>query len=495
MALLLVAALLLSLLPATVLAVEPGAATMGNDDMRIVHLDCGRKYFTVNWVKSLIDEMAKNGYTHLELAFGNNGLRFLLDNMAVTVGDTTYNSLDVTNAIKAGNDAYDSSLDTPYYPGEREEWTENEMNQILAYADSKKISIIPLLNTPGHMNAIVSAINTLTETNVGYGGSKTTIDLEDTTAVAFTKALVEKYVEYFAKNHCNYFNLGADEYANDTGTDGFASLQRTGLYDDFVNYVNDLAAVVQNAGMKAIVFNDGVSYNYATSSMIDKDVLVSYWTSGWNGYNVASSSFLSNNGYSLINTNGAYYYVLHQKDTNVNDLKSTIQNTPFSNTTFMDGEVSNPAGSMFCIWCDFPGTATEEKIYEDVVTGGILSSMASAMKGEATTPPTDPEPDYKDEKTISLAVGEKQSVTVNDVNLSGTYTPTPAGYASVEVKYTEDTQTADGYWQKVTNGTSGIVSGEKYLIVGSYSGWRDTSYYALTKTGDAESVTVSNPCS
>ena len=496
LALLLVAALLLSLLPATVLAVEPGAATTSNF-MRIVHLDCGRKYFTVDWVKSLINAMADNGYTHLELAFGNDGLRFLLNDMSVTVGDTTYDSLDVTNAIKAGNDAYDRSFVTPYEPGETEEWTESQMDEILEYAKDNNISIIPLLNTPGHMDAIVYAMNKLGISDAAfkpYGtASVRTVSLTNNEAVAFTQALVKKYVDYFAGQGCKYFNLGADEYGNDvltSGGMGFEYLVNQGQYGTFVEYVNTLASYVTNKRMTPIVFNDGVCYNSDERYTINKDVLVSYWTSGWNGYNVASSSFLSNNGYSLINTNSAYYYVLFQKDTNVNDLKSTIQNTPFSNTTFMDGEVSNPAGSMFCIWCDFPGTATEEKIYEDVVTGGILSSMASAMNGVTTPPPTGPEPDYTDEKTISLAEGETYTVTVQGDNLSGeTYNPVPPGYANVNVTYTPgEIITADGYWERVTEGIAGIVSGQEYLIIANEESDGKDGGHILTTTGGTETI-------
>lgn len=493
LALLLVAALLLSLLPATVLAVEPGASTTGNGDsfMRIVHLDCGRKYFTVEWVKSLIDKMDEYGYTHLELAFGNDGLRFLLDDMSVTVGGTTYKSEKVTNAIKAGNTAYTTASTG--------EWTQTQMDGIISYAQEKGISIIPLLNTPGHMNAIVSAMGQLGISNAGftpagYTTSKNTINLENSPAVAFTQALVKKYVDYFKSKNCDYFNLGADEYANDSlehySGMGFGYLSDNNLYSKFVTYVDTLADYVIEKRMTPIVFNDGVCYNQNTSSMISTDVLVSYWSSGWFGYNVAPSSFLSNNGYSLINTNGAYYYVLHKNDTNVNDLKSTIQNTPFSNTTFMDGEVSNPAGSMFCIWCDFPGTATEEKIYDDVVTGGILSSMATAMKDKTTTPPTGPEPGYTREETISLAVGDTFSVTVKGDNLSGeTDDPNPPGYVNVKVTYTPgEIITADGYWERVTEGIAGIVSGQEYLIIANEESDGKDGGHILTTTGGTETI-------
>lgn len=63
------------------------------------------------------------GYNQVQLAFGNKGLRFLLDDMSVN----TYEKQAVTDAIKEGNKAY-------YNAGEKNELTEAEMNEILAVA-------------------------------------------------------------------------------------------------------------------------------------------------------------------------------------------------------------------------------------------------------------------------------------------------------------------------------------------------------------------------
>ena len=101
LALVLTLCMMLSLMP--VITPSAKATDEGDDFYKIVHLDCGRKYFTADWIKSLIDEMAADGYTHLELAFGNDGLRFLLDDMSVTVGNTTYASGDVKDGIMEGN--------------------------------------------------------------------------------------------------------------------------------------------------------------------------------------------------------------------------------------------------------------------------------------------------------------------------------------------------------------------------------------------------------
>ena len=52
-------------------------------------LDCGRKYFTKDWILALINEISAAGYTHLQLALGNDGMRFLLDDTSLTVNGTT----------------------------------------------------------------------------------------------------------------------------------------------------------------------------------------------------------------------------------------------------------------------------------------------------------------------------------------------------------------------------------------------------------------------
>lgn len=444
LALLLVAALLLSLLPATVLAVDTGVSTTSNGDsfMRIVHLDCGRKYFSVKWVKSLIDEMAKNGYTHLELAFGNDGLRFLLDDMDIdTDGDGTanYQSDAVKAAIQNGNKYY-------YNAGATNEWSETEMTQIIDYAEENGISIIPLLNTPGHMDAIVYAMNQLGISDAAFNpygtASVRTVSLTSNEAVAFTQALVKKYVDYFADKRCKYFNLGADEYGNDVLTDGgmgFGYLVSQKQYGMFVDYVNTLAGYVTDKSMTPIVFNDGVCYNSDTTYTINKDVLVSYWSSGWghptNRYNLAPANFLAGQGYKLINTHGDFYYILGKDD--AWDSGSTTKAGTWNNTSFIGGKtIADPAGSMFCIWCDFPGAETEGVISNKVIDTGILSAMAKAM-GADVQEPTDPDTGDGDSpaetEEITVAIGSSVEKKLDGVNYAGNYETANPSIATVTV--------------------------------------------------------------
>lgn len=348
-------------------------------DMRILHLDCGRKYFTADWVKALIVEMGAAGYTHLELAIGNDGMRFLLDDMSVTVGDNTYSSAAVASAVKAGNSNYN---------GDERAWTQTEMDSIIAAAKANGIEIIPLINTPGHMDAILDAAGSVTGTTCSYNGSGTTIDITNSTATDFTKAFLQKYITYFAGKGCKYFNMGADEYANDVysyGSMGFGNLVSSGKYGSFITYVNAVNTMVKAAGMTAMAFNDGFYFNGNTSSgTFDTDITICFWTSGWGGYQSESASSLAARGHKVINTNGDYYYVLGKNDAYTPGTTTTHDGSydaaaNFSNSTFMGSTIENSAGSMFCIWCDYSSAETETEIAAN--TRLLLRAMAARMQG------------------------------------------------------------------------------------------------------------------
>ena len=67
---------------------------------KIVSIDAGRSTSHQTKSKEIIDEASKTGYTDLHLLVGNDGLRFVLDDMSLKVGDTSYSSQAVTDAVE-----------------------------------------------------------------------------------------------------------------------------------------------------------------------------------------------------------------------------------------------------------------------------------------------------------------------------------------------------------------------------------------------------------
>lgn len=397
LSLLLIAAMLASFVVLPAAAEEPAAeqpteavqaaetqstAAVEGFDLSIVMLDCGRKYFSVDSIKQIIDNASAAGFGYIMLGVGNDGMRFLLDDMSLTVNGTTYESDAVKSAIHAGNEAY--------YNFDVDELTQTEMDAVLAYAKEKGMGVIPMLNTPGHMDAILAAATSLTGTNCAYSGSARTIDVTNSTAVAFTQAFVQKYVDYFASKGCKYFNMGADEYANDkftSGSMGFGKLQNTGKYSYYVEYVNAVAALIKNAGMTPMAFNDGIYFDNNTSSgTFDTDIVICYWSSGWSGYSPMSASNLASKGFKMVNTHGDYYWVLGKPDAQCSASKAS----GFNIKSFPGSTIDNPSGAMFCIWADYPDAETEASVISktaDTIAafGATLPETKQGEKSETKT--------------------------------------------------------------------------------------------------------------
>lgn len=444
----------------------------------IIHLDCGRKYFSVDSIKQIIDNASAAGFNYIQLAVGNDGMRFLLDDMSLTVNGTTYDSNAVSAAIHAGNEAY--------YNFDVDELTETEMNTIIAYAYEKGMGVIPLINTPGHMDAILAAATSLTGTNCAYDGSKRTIDVTNPTAVAFTKAFLTKYITYFAGKGCTLFNMGADEYANDRytgGSMGFGNLQSTEKYGYFVTYVNEVAELIKNAGMKPMAFNDGIYFNNNTSSgTFDTDIIIEYWSSGWGTYLPMSASNLAAKGFKMVNTNGSYYWVLGKTDAQCSPEKAR----GFDKTVFPGSTISNPGGSTFCIWSDYPGAETEASVITKTADtieafGGTLPNLNPTVTVSVNQTVERTQDGVNNENNFDR---RKLDENIATVVVTGT-DAVEAQYSSTEVTYStlagsNTTYTKTKYYYPAGDG--------KYYPVYAY---RDSYYYyyGYSKTDSASDVT------
>lgn len=427
-------------------------------------------------------------------------------------------STDVTKDLRAA------------LPSQGQYITEDEMLDIISYAGENGIEIVPLLNTPGHMGAILDAFP-----EYSYNGSNS-LDITDDDARAFGMAVVEKYAQWFMDQGCDTINIGADEFANDVysgGGMGFGHLVLEGKYSFFVSYINELAAMLQDMGYTVRAFNDGI--NYGGQSGVDSSIQVCYWTSGWGSYDVASAEELADAGFTLINTNGEYYYILGKDSSMTN---GTIQASDFDPESFSGGStIYDPAGAMFCIWSDYPDAQTEEEVLSNVQP--YLEGFASAL----TVP-------VRDSQTgVSVTASGVTNMTVENATVEALSSqdyvayemqPTRAngaaytGSAQVSIPLPENmqgysdeqltgfvmengiptpvkgTRSGDTYTFEMPHFSVGgvmaitaaaateyeqatsVEDGGQYLVVYQYSSYYGTSYYAMDKNGNAVELTMSD---
>lgn len=347
--------------------------SVGDNSIRAVMLDCGRKYFTVAQIERLIDTMVQYKYNQLQLSFGNGGCRFLLDNMELKFGSEsgtiTMESDTVKTNIKKGNGSFN---------GDESYLTQSDMDTIISYANGK-VSIVPMLNMPGHAAAIVN--NTKYSTN----GNLNVNELE---ARNYGYALLSKYVDYFKGKGCTYFSFGADE-------SGFTG---TGMN----SFINGCAKIIANAGMRPRAFNDATNAEGVTFPTY---VQISYWHKESAS---KSASELANADYEMLNTHGRWYYVIKTAQNDeigtkywqgtVNTAATSVElpvmkatkmdkkwvglNEYFDNNPGSGSTVSNSKGTMFCIWCDASRDEylTGEQVISDNEQYGALYQLKELAK-------------------------------------------------------------------------------------------------------------------
>lgn len=483
-------AVLMILTVAPIIAFPASAET--TTPYRIVHLDCGRKYFSVANIKKLIDTMAQYGYNQLQLAFGNGGCRFLLDDMSLSFGSVTMSSDSVKTNITNGNNSFN---------GDTRSLTQDDMDAIIDYANGKNIEVVPMLNMPGHAKAIVY--------NTSYAANDN-LNVNNETARNYGYALLKKYVDYFKGKGCKYFHFGSDE-SGYTGTNMTAFLE-------------GCADVITNAGMTPRAFNDAT--NVAT---MPTSVQITYWHRE-SGSKTASA--LANDGYQMINTHGRWYYVIKEAQNSeigtkywqgtVNKTATSVElptlkaekmdnkwvgiNEYFDGNPGYGNTISGSLGSMFCIWCDASQDAylTDSDVISENENYGALYQIEKLaehywpddIKKEETTKPTVTVSDgtavpSQITNGISLTLKSDKSVTWTTSNPSVIDLLNPAN--SETITGTSVTLVAKGTGTATITATDSSGNAVSYAITvnDSISGSETIKNVELT-VGGSKTITVAD---
>ena len=280
-------------------------------DERIFMLDCARKYFTPSFFIRLIDEIAKVGFNALNIHFA--------DGVGVRLESKRYPWL-------AGGDHTLCAFGKEYGMPENDEKyiTQDEMREIVKYANSRGLEVIPSLDTPGHVTYAVKKYKTHLGIDIGnyfHKDGKTAIvanagekdsegrfiyssclDITNPFALDFVKDLYTEYGSFFSELGCKSFDIGGDELLGwgdeghiDTSMPKWQNLEHwraraielTGnqnavAYDVFILYMNDVAALLRSLGYESIrMWNDDVCRAIDTGwrgvCELDKSIDIQYW--------------------------------------------------------------------------------------------------------------------------------------------------------------------------------------------------------------------------
>ena len=121
---------------------------------RAFFLDCGRKYYSPDWIKDMIREISWSNMNAIYIHFS--------EEMGFRLESKTYPWLaGGDNTLCIGGESYGVAADNGKYI------TQDEMREIAAVAKLYHVEIIPSLDSPGHMNYAVKKYNAKYGTDIG----------------------------------------------------------------------------------------------------------------------------------------------------------------------------------------------------------------------------------------------------------------------------------------------------------------------------------------
>ena len=305
-------------------------------------LDIARKHYTAAWIEDRVRELG-------DLKFNELGLHFSDDQGFRIESDTHPEVVSQQHLTKA------------------------EVRHILALAASRHITVVPEIDSPGHLGAVIAAHGDLQLRNTRGIATRGTLDISKPAAAKIVDELLNEYAGLFPGG---YWHLGGDEYQALTVSDPEASYPQlataarnkygsaAGISDLATGWLNDRADVVHGHDRTPRAWNDG--FFRGSRVQPEGDLEVAYWT----GKEIGARQpveYLSA-GRKLINYNDEYlYYVLGQPQTFVYPTGQRIyeQWTPrvVRGTTPVparyDGQI---LGGVFAVWGDFPNAQTQGQV-------------------------------------------------------------------------------------------------------------------------------------
>ena len=427
---------------------------------RSFHLDCARKFFTKDWIISLIKDLSWQKYNSIQLHFSENeGFRLQSD------------TLEAIDGFQYVNNQY---------------LTKQDMLEIIRVANEYHIEVIPSLDSPGHLGAVLRYLPSDYSCaslfpSDGRRAQCFNIFTNDE-ARGFLIDLMTEFIDFFSEAGCKRFNIGGDEFLEKFSN--FSNEQ----YVQIMEYFNEVSAIAKSKGMTPRTWNDGVMYGNYTGYKLDPDIEICYWAAP---QNCASIEKFVQNGNKVINFSDVYmYYVLSSwwlqnacpegdriyREWNPGKF-STLQggipqtyNKPYANFV---------KGGSYAVWCDVPGYMTQDSVANNI----FYRTRATAYKMWNTS---DSMPEYADVKKAFDKIGrvpgyksvlpepgqvlyEGQSValTIEYKNEFGqTIEPTETLYGLKDNEYTIEPKELYGYkFEKASESLTGTYKENKTITL------------------------------
>ncbi|WP_320778618.1 glycoside hydrolase family 20 protein [Streptomyces sp. CRN 30] len=305
-------------------------------------LDIARKHFTADWIEDRIRELG-------DLKYNQFGLHFSDD-----------------QAFRIESDSHPEVVS-------KDHLTKAEVKRIVDLAAERHITVVPEIDSPGHLGAVIAAHPELQLRDAQGKALSGAVDIAQPAAGELVDDLLDEYADLFPGA---YWHVGADEYQALTVKDpeasypGLAEAARkeygagAGVADLATDWMNDRAEVVRGHDRTPRAWNDGFFRSADVEAA--RDIQVAYWTGKEIGAR-EPAEYLGD-GRQVINYNDEFlYYVLGEP----NDFAYPTGERIYEQWTprVLRGTAAVPErydgqilGGVFAVWCDLSTRQTQEQV-------------------------------------------------------------------------------------------------------------------------------------
>ncbi|QGV78929.1 beta-N-acetylhexosaminidase [Streptomyces ficellus] len=313
---------------------------------RGLNLDIARKHFDAAWIEDRLRDMADLKLNQLVLHFS--------DDQGFRIASTSHPEVVSKDHL-----------------------TTAQVRRIIALANRLHIDVVPEVDSPGHLGAVLRAHPQLQLRNVQGAPRQGAIDISKPESARIVDDLIREYAALFPGP---WFHVGADEYQALTVRDPAASYPQLAraarqefganatVEDLATGWLNDRAAVANAAKKKAKAWNDGFFAGGTVTA--NKNIEVEYWT----GKEIGARepvSYLAE-GRKVVNLNDEYlYYVLGEP----NEFTYPTGRRIYEEWTprVLRGSSAAPEryagqilGGRFAVWCDLADAQTQAQVADGI---------------------------------------------------------------------------------------------------------------------------------
>lgn len=308
-----------------------------DQQVRGVQIDAARKYFPISFLKNQIRDLAYTKMNTLQLSIKDGqGLR-----------------IDSAVAPRLVDRNPDSG-----------HWSKAEVADLVAFAEQYHVTIVPVVNIPGHADSDLIAYPEYTsQATRGYDYAKPET----------REFLLRLATEVASAFHAKTVHLGGDEFHGYWWDDSLVEWARsiggpdaTGQ-DGYRALFNEISAGLAKVGVtETWVWNDSIGTPGEGVVPLDTSVVVHYWLT-WSGTGQALA-----NGYKIVGSPSDLYNILwpgYRMNNPTPDLLWRQFTTPYSFMRLPDGTGRRPPGfhgQVFPVWGDSMAWAPSYVVAEEL---------------------------------------------------------------------------------------------------------------------------------